>query len=391
MDEWSDLGEDTSNKLRLNSPPSGWFPALEHLTWCITKSNLLYADLFFSPHLKTISIFASCSWSDSGVPFGILPTIASTISALPTSSLQQILVTSSHFTAPWVRFKDLLSSVVVRCGPSFTEYDAPVPLSDVAVNHLIHLPHLCAWRIHGPPPNHSTTSLPLTFPPLEELTLGQGAVRGWLSLFERLEDGVSATQGATPLFKAKETLRVLEIEDSPVPIIDASFVSPIRRFRNLVHLNVEVCCHDEVDVGQCTFKLNNDNVTELAMALSQLEFLLLGHACFENTCATTVTCLLLISVHCTKLEQLGVHFNTTNIIEDFKDISEDPRFQRLRSLPRCPLTRLGVYLIPLSLDEPGFETVTKGMIDIFPSLKHCVGFGQFWREISWRITDLQEE
>ena len=41
------LEEETLNKLRLNSPPGGWFPALQGLSWCITEFNLPYADLCF--------------------------------------------------------------------------------------------------------------------------------------------------------------------------------------------------------------------------------------------------------------------------------------------------------------------------------------------------------
>ena len=390
MSEWSPFDKDTFNRIRLNSPPGGWFPALEDLYWCITESNPPYTDLFFSsPHLKTISIIVQRSWDISGAPHDVMQTLASTISALPTSSLQEIEVGDDNFTMPWAYFKDSLSSVVLRCGTSFTDYDSPVPLSDAAVNHLIHLPHLRAWRIHGPPPNYTAASLPLIFPPLEELTLGKDAARGWLPLFERLEHGVSTTQGATPLSKAKESLKVLNIKSFSIHTIDPSFVSPVQRFRNLVQLNIEVYCFDGDEKSQCAFKLNNDNVTELAMALTQLRSLLLGRTCPKNTCSTTVSCLLPISVHCTKLESLEVHFNTTNIVDDFKNILEDPRFQQLRSLPRCPLTCLDVFRIPLSLDGPGFETVAKGMINIFPSLKYCEGIMQIWDDLSGRIEELQ--
>jgi len=390
VDEWTPPAEGTFNKLRLNSPPGGWFPALEGLYWSITESNLPYADLFFSPHLKIISIVAQWSWDISSAPPDVLQTLASTISTLPTSSLQRIVVGADHDTMSWAYFKDSLSSVILRCGPSFTEYDSPIPLSDAAVNHLIHLPHFCSWRIHNPPPNYSAASLPLTFPPLRELTLGKGAARGWLSLFQRLEHGVSTTKCATPLSKTKESLKNLNAKRFSVPIIDASFVSPIQRFRNLAHLNVEIYCFDGDDKSQCAFKLNNDNVTELAMALTQLRSLLLGRTCPKNTCSTTASCLLPISVHCTKLESLEVHFKTTNIVNDFKNISEDPRSQQLRSLPRCPLMCLDVHRIPLSLDGPGIETVAKGMIDIFPSLGLCDGLETIWGRLSERIKELRE-
>jgi len=390
MELWTILDEATINKLRVNSPPGGWFPALQDLFWFINESNLPCADLFFSPHLKRIRIYVSWPWDNIALPLGALPTLASIISALPTSSLERISVGTNHRAMPWAHFKDSLSSIILRCGPSFTEYDAPVPLSNAALHHLIHLPHLHTWRIHGSPPTYSASSLPLVFPPLRELTLEEGAACGWFPLLRRLEGGASTVQCVTPLSKTKEFLKVLRVEDISGTNIDPSFVSTIRCFRSLVCLVVKDFCHGEYDNGQCNFKLNNDNIAELAMALTQLESLVLGNPCSKNTCLTTVACLLPISVHCSKLEKLAIHFNITNIVGDLRNILEDPRFQRLRSLPKCPLTRLDVYQTPLRLDESDLETVVKGMADIFPSLTDFYGLEKSWYVLSRQITDLRE-
>jgi len=383
------LEEATLNKLRVNSPPGGWFPALQQLSLCITGFNLHCADLFFSPRLKRICIYVMWPW-DTPPPPDFLQNLASIISALSTSSLEQISVETNHQAIPWVLFEDVFSSIVLRCGPSFTEYDSPAPLSNAALGHLIHLPHLHTWRIRGPPPTYPTSSLPLVFPPLRELILGKGAACGWFPLLRRLEGGASTTQGVTPLSKAKESLKVLRVEDISGVNFDPSFISTIRCFRNLVRLDVKDFCHGEYDNSQCNFKLNNDDIAELAMALTQLESLVLGYPCFKNTCLTTVACLLPISVHCSELEKLEIHFNTTNVADDFRNILEDPRFQRLRSLPKCPLTYLGVYRTPLRLAESDLETVVKGMVDIFPSLTDFDGFEESWNELSRQITDLRE-
>jgi hypothetical protein len=291
---------------------------------------------------------------------------------------------------PWEYFKDSFSSIVSRCGPSLTEFSSPIPLSDAATNHLIQLPHLRVWSTECSPPSYSALSLPLGFPPLTEFTLEGNAAGGWISLLERLEHGVSPTQGVTPLSRVKKSLGFLTAGSLLGLVIGVSFSSMIRTFRNLIYLNLEAYCHDEDNVGQCTFKLNDDNVTELAMALPRLQSLLLGCPCFENICATTVTCLLPISVHCVKLTTLAIHFNTTNIVDDLKNISEGARFQELRSLPRCKLTELHVYQIPLPLDEPGFGAVAHGMADIFPALQHCEGFHEGWDGLSRRIVGLRQ-
>ena len=389
MEPWLILEEATLSKLRLNSPPGGWFPALQDLYLYIAEFNLPYADLFFSPHLKRIHIYVSWPGDNTAPPLGNLQTLASIISASPTSCLEQISVDTDHHAMPWAHFKDSFSSVILRCGPSFTEYNSPVPLSNAALDHLIHLPHLHTWRIHGPPPTYPTSSLPLVFPPLRELSLWEGAACGWFPLLRRLEDGASTTQGVTPLSKAKESLTVLNVMDMSGINIDPSFISTIQCFRNLVDLDLMASCYDGIG-DQCIFKLNNDNITELAMALTQLEFLLLGHPCSKNTCLTTVACLLPISVNCRKLEKLAIHFNTTNIVDDFRNILGDPRFQHLRSLPKCPLMRLDVYDTPLRLDESDLETVMKGMADIFPSLRDFYGLEKSWNVLSRQITGLRE-
>jgi len=212
-----------------------------------------------------------------------------------------------------------------------------------------------------------------------DLKLCEGAAHGWLPLFKCLEGVVSITQGMTPLSRMKGSLKRLGVKNRPGLIIDASpFTSPIQMFRNLALLNVEVACIDKGGEGQCTFKLNDDDVTKLVTALPQPESLLLGQPCSNNTCATIVACLLQISVRCIKLQSLQIRFNTTNIVDDFKNISGDPRFQDLRSLQRCSLPRLDVMRIPLTLDGPGIEIVRSGMADVFPSARFFVWCGGIW-------------
>ena len=387
MDEWP-TGMDPSG-FRLLSPAGGWFPGLQDLTWRITVSNLPHIDLFLSPHLKGISIFTSTTLlQGDNTPPDILSAIASAISTLPTSALRHLFVDYSAHGIPWAHFKDSFSSVALRCESPLIEFTSPVSLSGAAVNHLIHLPHLRTWRVGGPPPRYSASSLPTVFPPLTKFVLGRGATLEWFSLFERLEHGISATQGLTPLFKVKESLEYLKVDelDPRYPTINVSFVAAIKIFQNLVHLDVGVFCHNNGG-GPCVFELNDGDVAALAMALSQLESLLLGHPCRQNACATTVACLLPISVYCLKLDELEIHFNTTNIVDDLKNISEDPRFQTVRSLPRCSLDYLGVWQIPLTVDEADFEAVMNGILDIFPTLDRCCPAedNSDWEEFSERL------
>ena len=169
----------------------------------------------------------------SKVPHDLLSTVTSIICALPTSALQSISAFDfdAHRGVPCAHFEDAFSYVVLRCGPSFTEFTSLIPLSGPAINHLIRLPHLRTLRVEHPPPDYRTSSLPFVFPPLgTEFTLGKGVAYEWLSLFKRLEDPVSATQGVAPLSRVKESLEFLRVETPPTPIIDSSFASTIQMF-----------------------------------------------------------------------------------------------------------------------------------------------------------------
>ena len=394
VDNWSAPGEDTFHKLRSNSPAGGWFPASQDLSWTITKSNLPYADTFFSPHLKKVSIHLPGLWSNSDLPHDIPQTITLAISALPASALQrcQLLVIDMNPRGiPWADLKELLSPIVLRCGSSLTELVSRAPLSDVAINHLIQLPNLHTWLTEGPPPIFPPSSLAPVLPPLVHLTLWDSDACGWLPLFQRLERDAPAAHGSTPLSRMKGSLRSLNVENLFDPVIDASFTSTVQMFHNLISLDVASRCPDgngDGD-GQCGFELNNDNVAELTMALPQLECLVLGHPCSVNTCATTVACLLQISAYCIKLRRLEIHFNTENIIDDLKNISEDPQFQTLHLLPKCTLSFFNLYRIPLTVDGPDIETVARGMVAIFPSLGRCSGLYIIWDEVSEKLAKLQ--
>ena len=384
--------EATFRELRLNSPAGGWFPALQGLAWTITESNISHTNLFFSLHLKKISIRSWFS-EDFEVPHDTLSAIAAIIPTLPTSNLQYLDLSICNRGLVSEYFKDAFSSLVLRCGPSLTKFFSPTSLSDAAMDHLIRLPHLHTCLTTSPPPSYSTSPLPLTFPPLVKLTLKEGTMRGWLSFFERMEHGASTVQSVTPLSEVKESLTDLSIEDHPGTVTDVSFATTIQIFRNLVDLRADFACLNGSDF-ECTFKLNNDNITDLAMALPRLRELLLGRPCSKNTCSTTVACLLPISIHCIELQSLQVHFNTTNIIDDFKDIRGDPRFQELHSRPRCALSHLSIANTPLGLSGSDLDIVGTGMIDIFPSLvgdfNSPRGGDRSLDELQGRIRELQE-
>ena len=310
---------------------------------------------------------------------------------LSTSALQSISVGNGGDTVPWTYLKDSFSSVILRCGSSLTKFGSPTPLTNAAIYHLIQLPRLRSLWVGYPPPNYSASSLPFAFSPLTKLTLRGDVARGWISLLKHAEDHFSATQGVTPLSQVKGSLESLRVEATLSPLLDVSFTSRIQMFCNLVTLDIGVRCHDESGEGQCAFELDDDDAAELAMALPQLKHLFLGPPCFENTCATTVACLLPIAVYCPNLKELQIHFNTENIVDDLEEISENPRFRELQLLPRCTLTYLDVWETPLIVGEDDFETVVDWMAEIFPSLELPREFGGSWDKVGRRIAERRTE
>ena len=239
-----------------------------------------------------------------------------------------------------------------------------IPLSGATVNHLIRLPHLLTCHIDGPPPSYSPRPSLLVFPPLVEFALGGGTTHGWLSLFEPLEGRV------TPSFNVKESLKTLKL---PVPTI-APFASLNQTFRNFADLNVDLRCYGKDDKGRCVLELYVQRQRRRARygAVSAGAFLL-GSPCSNKTRITIVACRLPISVHCIGLQALEIRFNTATVVDDPRKLSGGPRCREPRSRLRFTLSRLDVYQMPLTLDEPGFETVVAGMADIFPSLECYLG------------------
>lgn len=158
--------------------------------------------------------------------------------------------------------------------------------------------------------------------------------------------------------RVKELLESLNVEDSRPTLtisVSESFVSPIP---SISGLGPFIRCPDKDNQDQCAFNLNNDDVTKLAAALHQLEFLLLGYACPKNIYALRQSRALFRQTQA----------NKPNIVDDFEDISGDPQFRGPCSLPLCAISHLGVYRIPLDLDTLGFETVAIRMVPIFPRI-----------------------
>lgn len=110
--------------------------------------------------------------------------------------------------------------------------------------------------------------------------------------------------------------------------------------------------------------LTDDDFAEIAIALPRLK-----DATFGGVCRTAVSSLLSLLTHCKDLEELEIHFNTTNLLGDLTSILEDLRLRGEHLLPKCRLWWLGVRNAPLQIRVEDCGLVAAGFLGIFSSLR----------------------
>jgi len=377
---WEDgITDDTLSRLSCHSPDGVLCPKLEQLDWefDLSRAPLSFFPLFFSSNLKRVTLRTRSPRFE--VPPEALVSLAEVVSCLP-SSLEHM----SIMCGPAPRaLEDTMSSFVCGCGSSLSSFGSSVPLSEAAFHHLMRLPNLRSWvAVHEPP----RTLPPVAFPSLEELHLG-GAALPWIHLLAargegEFRNGLAPAPAAITDTNINGTLRVLHCpRNTPV---DMMLLSSISSFRNLVVLYVaNDCCNDR---GSCGFRLTDGDVEDLAVALPSLAFLGLGGACSYNSCQTTVSSLLSISIHCLELRFLEIHFNTRTIVSDIQRLLDGGSG---RGKLRCELRVLIVGRLPLGVrGDEDIEAIAMGFADIFPDLKvlpaHCLNFGS-WDGVAYKL------
>ena len=317
----------------------------------------------------------------------LLPDLRHTIQAIPMQFLQELIIDLGVGLTH--HFEDEVSSIIQRSGNSLRVLNTPVFLGEAVVRHVLNLKNLRVWKgVCSPPPTRVSSSS-ITVPPLRALVLREEAF-GWIQWLTGRGRGFPDTRDGPPeRARLQETLTHLGFQGS-VPL-DRTFISSVFPFKNLVTLEVRSACWDTND---CSFYLTNQDVLQLADTLPQLEELDLGVQCLNDVCRTTVSCLLALSVRCKGLRNLWIHFNTKNLADDVRFLSQDPALRDLRSLPtRCPLESLciGYLMFPPSASDDDITTIARGFIDIFPSfLETRQASFRGWDILTSRIKKLRE-
>ena len=364
--------------VNFNSSDGTLFPGLRDLTWEARSYPL--DRLFLSPHLTHFTFL--CPSSLDRLPDHLISNLTSVTADLQTSSLQSLRI-SLYVTEEKIptSLKSAVSSAVLRCGPPLTNLSVQVPLSDVAVQHIMQLPKIAEWIAWSGPPRTPDLSVPDPFPQLETLELYTETSPEWLPSFEADSRRTFSGQGThtSPNHTLCWNLTTLACWVE-VPL-DAALVSPVMLFRGSVHLMLRLPCSSQ---GGCIFRLTDDDIAEVAMTLPNLEEAMFGFACSANSCRTTVSSLLFLSTRCKGLTFPAIHFNTTNLRRDLESMAENPRLRDLYALPKCRLKQLSASFAPLEIEDGDYEPVIKGFRRIFPSVS-IEGMAAGWRKLGLKM------
>ena len=391
MREWGLSKEIT----RLVVSPSARTPPVLHLhlrelNWWLNKTNLSFLPNFLSPHLTKIIITTNTfvhldetvdPW-DEELPDQVVSKMRSAIKMFP-SSLQYLYIQLGG--GPETRLTEEISTFILGCGELLQEFNTNLVLSTQAIVHLMRLPNLRVWVTKQGPPQvtdlihhgvpDEVTSL---FPSLNVLDLKGEAALEWLSLFE------AANNGTPPWIMAGGNLPALTYRHPTLPI-DSSLISRVLPFAGLAEVFLDMGCF----MRPCVSTFTDQDVERLAIALPKLEALTLGGwPCGGDTCPTTVRSLLILSVHCTKLNHLNIHFRTANLRVDMLNLLEYACSQGLLSKPKCPLKVLMVGdMVPMLADHD-IALISMGMLMIFPSLVKFSTISRAWAEVEVMVQAL---
>jgi hypothetical protein len=342
---------------------------LRDLNWWLNETNLTFLPEFLSPHLTNIIITTNTfilphetvdPWDDE-LPEEVVPKMRSAITTFP-SSLQCLYIRLGGELE--TRLTEEISAFILGCGESLREFSTNLVLSTRAIVRLMMLPNLRIWATKQGPPQvtdlirhgvpDGVTSI---FPSLTILDLTGKLALEWLSLFE------ATNNGTPPWIIAGGSLPALTYRH-PL-FVDSLLVSRILPLAGLTEVFFDMGCL----MRPCVSKFTDQDVERLAIALPNLEALTLGESpCDQNTCPTTVRSLLSLSVHCTKLRHLNIHFRTENLRADMLDLLSYAYSQGLHLRPKCSLGALKVGEMLPKLADYDPMLVSIGMLMIFPSL-----------------------
>ena len=357
MREWG-LSEETT---RLVVPaPDGAPPVLSshlrELDWRLNETNPAFFPRFLLPRLRKVTVITNpIAYSrdtadpwNNGLPANVVLKMRSAIKVFP-SSLQSLHIDLGAILE--TRLAEEISAFVLKCGESLREFSTNLVLSTQAIVHLMKLPNLRVWATEQGPPqvadlihNGLPDGVASLFPSLGVLELKREAAFEWLSLFEATKNGTP------PWIMVGGSLPALVCRHPFLPI-NSPLISRLLPFSGLTNVFFDLGC----SLRPCASKFTDQDIEHLAIALPRLEAPTLGKwPCKAGTYPTTVRSLLSLSILCTKLRHLNIHFRTEDLQAGMWELLVDTYSQGLQSKPKCPLTTLvtGEMILGLPEDVP---------------------------------------
>ena len=266
---------------------------------------------------------------------------------------------------PRTHLTEEISAFVLGCSDTLQTFSTNVELSTQAIVHLMNLPNLGTWITEQGPPQemdlirHGVPDGPFSLlPSLQAVSMRGDPVLKWLPLFGDAKDR------SPPWTMAGKGLATITYSHSTLPM-DCTFISRFLPLKALVDLQINVDCFFQ----PCPSKFTDQDVERLAIALPKLKTLTLGEwPCNSDTCPTTIRSLLSLSIHCTQLKYLNIHFRMVTLRADVLDMLGYAYSQGLHSKPKCALETLVVQEMHLVLSDYDPALISMGMLMIFPSL-----------------------
>ena len=258
-------------------------------------------------------------------------------------------------------------------------------LSISVTDKLLQLPNLRYFDVQLPRARISPPAVVL--PSLEKLDVSYGEAWSW-HILENIPNLVLQKllvifTGSSPTYlqtlgsslvnaNVERTLTSITCtSENIIPLTEAG-IRPLLSFGRLTKLELVASC----TASQCGVKLDDSIISDLAVALPQLEHLGLGSTpCDASTSDVTIASLVALSTNCVNLDYLRLHFNTNDIIT--RGTHKNSQAHKFT----CKLRTLSVGFQPLSPSPNDIFLITLTILHIFPHVENILPAGGNWNQV----------
>ena len=349
-------------------------PNLRTIRWGYHSWELLpFLRLFLNPELTDVGIQFLAS-----DPHVYRPAV---ISLIPAKDLTHLRLGFMWDHDPL--YMNALHNLLDRASKSLRTVRLVGDLSMAVVEKLIQLPNLRHLDVIMPETRVSPPTV--VFPSLKTLSVRYAEGSIWLHVLRNIPNPTLRELNVIYWGSSRAYLQTLgsSLIDAnlhrtltsaecgcmeAIPLTEAG-LRPFLSFEGLTELKLPSSCEGK----RCTFQLDDAIVSELAVALPHLTYLLLGNTpCNTPPSGVTITSLVALSTNCVDLDFLQLHFDVKTIISrDTYTNSQTRRFT-------CKLRNLSVGFLPLPRNHDDAFLVTFTIFHIFPYLEVIATISEDW-------------